>query len=172
MRDAQKGRKSWLERLTSPPETDDEAPGGSGERSPFDQPSPFDQRGPFDPPGMDQGPPVPPGPRNERNDNRPGGREGFDAFAPPALRKPGDDAKPDGSDRPQDLPAPSPMSLDQQRPRPGDRAGNESPNDHRSVMSSDRALGRTFGDEPAGGPQPPSALSGSNPPREPWEIPV
>lgn len=165
MRDAQKGRKSWLERLTSPPETDDEAPGGSGERSPFDQPSPFDQRGPFDPPGMDQGPPVPV-PPGQRNDNRPG-REGFDAFAPPALRKPGsDDAKPEGSDRPQDLPAPSPMSLDQQRPRPGD----EPRNDHRSVVSSDRALGRTFGDEP--GPQPPGALSGSNPPREPWEIPV
>lgn len=84
MRDAQKGRKSWLERLTSPPEADDEQP-PAGERSPFDQPGPFDQ-GPFDQAPFDQpGPFDPPGDQNRAiGDN-------FDAFAPPALRKSSDE---------------------------------------------------------------------------------
>ena len=67
MRDVQKGRKSWLERLTSPPESEDDA---------FSQePHPFERT-------FESGPPPP------RESKVP---DGYEAFAPPGLRPPPSD---------------------------------------------------------------------------------
>lgn len=142
MRDAQKGRKSWLERLTSPPEADDEQP-PAGERSPFDQPGPFDQ-GPFDQAPFDQsGPFDPPGEQNR------GIADGFDAFAPPALRKSSDD---DSGNDDKD------GSASMERP-----AGKPGP-----VKSFD---GKGFDRNDEGSSSAPGQSS-SGPAREPWEVPV
>lgn len=114
MRDTQKGRKSWLERLTSPPEGDDEQPqveSGPNERSPFDQPGPFEQRGPFEQSGPEAGAPPTADPVV---------REGFDAFGPPGgLRKP---PGPDGPERPHDLPPPTAVGFAESAERGQDRS--------------------------------------------------
>ncbi|WP_020575790.1 hypothetical protein [Actinopolymorpha alba] len=68
MRDVQKGRKSWLERLTSPPESE----GDDGFQN---EPHPFERT-------LETGAPP------SREPNFP---EGFEAFAPPGLRPPPSD---------------------------------------------------------------------------------
>ncbi|REF35455.1 hypothetical protein [Thermasporomyces composti] len=66
MRDVQKGRKSWLERLTSPPESD-------SDDNLQNEPHPFERT-------LENGPHLPP-----RDARFP---EGYEAFAPPGLRPP------------------------------------------------------------------------------------
>ena len=66
MRDVQKGRKSWLERLTSPPESE-------ADEAMVSQQHPFERSHDAPPPGDS---PVP---------------EGLEAFAPPGLRPPPSD---------------------------------------------------------------------------------
>lgn len=146
MRDTQKGRKSWLERLTSPPEGDEEQPqveSGSNERSPFDQPGPFDQRGPFEQAGPDNGisPAV-----------DPVVREGFDAFAPPGVRKPpGPDAA--GAERPHDLPPPGPAAVG-------------------FAESAERGQERSFAPFDQTAEQPRAQAGGQRGPHDSWDGPV
>jgi hypothetical protein len=69
MRDVQKGRKSWLERLTSPPESD-------SDDNLQNEPHPFERT-------LEGGPHLPP-----REARFP---DGYEAFAPPGLRPPPSD---------------------------------------------------------------------------------
>ena len=98
MRDVQKGRKSWLERLTSPPESE----GDDGFSA---EPHPFERR-------LEAGPPP------TREPKIP---EGYEAFAPPGLRPPpSDDLKSAPPERSGDLSGPS---FDQGGQRPAFESG-------------------------------------------------
>ncbi|MEQ4210028.1 hypothetical protein ABN028_08640 [Actinopolymorpha sp. B17G11] len=86
MRDVQKGRKSWLERLTSPPETE-------GDDNVANDAHRFERT-------LEPGPPAP------RDPHVP---EGFEAFAPPGLRPPpSDDLKSAPPERANGMPGPGP----------------------------------------------------------------
>jgi hypothetical protein len=100
MRDVQKGRKSWLERLTSPPETE-------GDDNVANDAHRFERT-------LEPGPPAP---------REPHVPEGFEAFAPPGLRPPPSDdlqsAPPERATGPAGAgPAFEPRDRGQFEPRP------------------------------------------------------
>jgi hypothetical protein len=180
MRDVQKGRKSWLERLTSPPETE-------GDDNVANDPHRFERT-------LEPGPPAP---------REPHVPEGFEAFAPPGLRPPpSDDLKSAPPERVNGPPGPGPgfeprdrgqfepsqfvdtppfeqgrvdtgRTFDQSRFDP-DRV---KPDSERSQFEPDR--NRFEPDhspfEPkldVSTPRPPVPASAPTPPRDSWEGPV
>ncbi|GAA5024890.1 hypothetical protein [Actinopolymorpha pittospori] len=135
MRDVQKGRKSWLERLTSPPESEaddqyqdephpfEQRALDPGPRAPLHQPQPQTQH---QAPHQHGQPPQQP-PMRDARDREPGLPEGFEAFAPPGLRPPpSDDLKSAPPERTFALPAPVLEGGSPFDDQPGDRSARES----------------------------------------------
>lgn len=148
MRDVQKGRKSWLERLTSPPESD-------SDDNLQNEPHPFERT-------LEGGPHLPP-----REARFP---EGYEAFAPPGLRPPpSDDLKstPPERDRDRERPHDRPHDLS----GPGFDAGS-------SNFDGGPAGGPHHGGSPHGngaGPFDPKPDDRPNSPassRDAWDAPT
>jgi hypothetical protein len=188
MRDVQKGRKSWLERLTSPPETE-------GDDNVANDAHRFERT-------LEPGPPAP---------REPHVPEGFEAFAPPGLRPPpSDDLKSAPPERANGQHGPGPASgfeprdrgqfeppqfvdtppFEQGRVDAGrtfepdrgrfepDRGKTDSPSGldripydpDRSRFEPDRSPFEPKPDEST--PRPPAPTSASTTPRDSWEGPV
>lgn len=164
MRDVQKGRKSWLERLTSPPESDDED-GLTHDNHAFE-------------PSLDAGPP---GPRDSRVPEK------FGPFAPPGLRPPpSDDLKSAPPERSGDHTGPAfdtgqnPSPFAPERLHLDPDSGHYAPERNHFDSEPGRfTLDRNHFDSKLDDPTPtptprplPAPAPRTTKPREPWDSPV